>query len=192
MRGWCFIERIERAVVRVTHLLGGLMIAGSLAGCSSTAQSGVTLATPVASRSAAPAPTAVLEIKVYVTGEVARPGVYALAADSRVEDAVAAAGGFVAGADMPRVNLAARVRDEEEIFVPKVGEATPSLTAKSVNVNTASATQLRDGLSIPSSLASRIVSYRRQHGPFHSVEDLRQVPVPEDQLSRIRSQITAG
>jgi competence protein ComEA len=183
---------MERAGVWVTRVLCGLMLAGALAGCGSTAQSGVTLATPVASRSVAPAPTAVVEIKVYVTGEVARPGVYALAADSRVEDAVAAAGGFVAGADMPRVNLAARVRDEEEIFVPKVGEAAPSLTAKSVNVNTASATQLRDGLSIPSALASRIVSYRRQHGPFHSVEDLRQVPVPEDQLSRIRSQITAG
>ena len=129
---------------------------------------------------------------MYVAGAVARPGVYALAPDSRVEDAVAAAGGFLPGADMPRVNLAARVRDEEEIFVPKVGEAEPNLTAKSVNINSASAAQLRDALAIPAALATRIVSYRRQHGPFRTVDDLRLVPVPDDQLNRIRSRITAG
>jgi competence protein ComEA len=179
----------------MTARLLALVLAGwVLAGCSQTPQSTqVVPATPVPVRaaSASPSPTALSEIKVYVTGAVARPGVYSLAPDSRIEDAIAAAGGFVAGADTPRVNLAARVRDEDEIFVPKVGEAIPNLVAAQLNVNTASTAQLRDGLGISSTLASRIVSYRRQHGPFRSVDDLRQVPVPEDQLSRIRSQITA-
>lgn len=129
---------------------------------------------------------------MYVTGAVARPGVYGLAPDSRVEDAIAAAGGFMPGADMPSVNLAARVKDEEEIFVPKLGEPAPNLSVKSMNVNTATAAQLRDGLAIPSALATRIVSYRRQHGPFRTIDDLRLVPVPDDQLSRIRTQITTG
>ncbi|HEY8693023.1 MAG TPA: ComEA family DNA-binding protein [Chloroflexota bacterium] len=150
-------------------------------------------ATPPAPRPASASATAAsAEIRVYVTGAVARPGVYGLPPDSRIEDAVTAAGGFVPGADMPRVNLAARVRDEEEIFVPKVGEPAANLTVKAVNVNTASATQLRDGLGIPSALATRIVAYRRQHGPFRTVDDLRLVPVPDDQLSRIRAQVTAG
>jgi competence protein ComEA len=131
-------------------------------------------------------------VRVYVTGAVARPGVYGLKPDSRVEDAVAAAGGFMDGADMPRVNLAARVHDEDEIFVPRVGETLPNLGTKAVNINSASATQLRDALGLSSTLASRIVAYRRQHGPFHSVDDLRRVPVPEDQLSRIRTQLSAG
>lgn len=168
----------------------------TLAGCGAAPQQTlVAAATPVASRAAGLSPSAsaaAIEIRVYVTGAVARPGVYALAPDSRVEDAVAAAGGFVTGADMPRINLAARVKDEEEIFVPTVGQAAPSLTLKSINVNTASATQLRDGLGIPSTLATRIVTYRRQHGPFRTVDDLRLVPVPDDQLSRIRTQLTAG
>jgi|SRR5579884_33761 competence protein ComEA len=176
------------------RLLALVLASWVLAGCSQAPQgTQVVPATPVPVRAASvsPSPTALSEIKVYVTGAVARPGVYSLAPDSRIEDAIAAAGGFVAGADAPRVNLAARVRDEDEIFVPRVGEAIPNLVAAQLNVNTASAAQLRDGLGISSTLASRIVSYRRQHGPFRSVDDLRQVPVPEDQLSRIRSQITA-
>jgi competence protein ComEA len=132
------------------------------------------------------------EIKVYVTGAVARPGVYGLKPDSRVEDAVSAAGGFVDGADMPRVNLAARVRDEEEIFVPRVGEAAPAVGTKALNINAASSTQLRDTLGISSTLAGRIVSYRRQHGPFRSVEDLKLVPVPDDQLARIRTLVSTS
>ena len=171
-----------------------LLLALGLAACGqSPPRTEIVAATPVASRPASPSasPTAA-NIRVYVTGAVARPGVYGLPPDSRVEDAVAAAGGFVEGADAPRVNLAARVRDEEEIFVPKVGETTPNLTAKTVNINTASAAQLRDALGITSTLASRIVSYRRQHGPFRTVDDLRSVPVPDDQLSRIRNLVTAG
>jgi competence protein ComEA len=174
-----------------------IVLALLLAGCGGApVQTQVVAATPFASRvaSSSPSPsvTAVVEIRVYVAGAVARPGVYPLPPDSRVEDAIAAAGGFLAGADMPRVNLAARVKDEEEIFVPAVGEAAPNLAVKSVNVNTASAAQLRDGLGIPASLAARIVSYRRQHGPFRTVEDLRLVPLPDEQLSRIRTQITTG
>lgn len=129
---------------------------------------------------------------MYVTGAVARPGVYSLKPDSRIEDAVSAAGGFVDGADMPRVNLAARVRDEDEIFVPRAGEAVTSVGSKALNINTASSAQLRDGLGISATLASRIVSYRRQHGPFRSVDDLKLVPVPDDQLTRIRALVSAG
>ena len=173
------------------RLLGLLALLG-LCGCGGQ-QPAVVAATPLASRPAGPTATPVpAEIRVYVTGAVARPGVYSLGPDSRVEDAVAAAGGFLPGADMPRVNLAARVRDEEEIFVPAVGEPAPNLASKAVNVNTATATQLREALGIPAALASRIVAYRRQHGPFRTVDDLRQVPVPEDQLSRIRSLVSAG
>ncbi len=167
------------------NLLLGMAL---LAGCgpaSSTIQ--VVAASAVPSR-VAPAATAVpAEIRVYVTGAVLHPGVYGLLPESRVEDAIAAAGGFVQGADMPRVNLAARVRDEQEIYVPLVGEAMPALAAKAVNINSASASQLRDGLGITSTLANRIVAYRRQHGPFKSVDDLRLVPVPDPDLSRIRS-----
>lgn len=178
------------------RLLGATLVIGvMLIACGSPpAATQVVIETPAPARSAAASATAVAEIKVYVTGAVARPGVYSLDPDSRVEDAITSAGGFVAGADTPRVNLAAKVRDEQEIFVPKVGELTPNLVSGSgaVNINTASATQLRDGLGLSSTIASRIVSYRRQHGPFKNVDDLRSVPVPDSDLSRIRQLVTAG
>lgn len=180
--------------MRARLLAVGLAMLLTACGSGSASQTQIVAATPPASRAATPSPvaTVVQQILVYVTGAVARPGVYGLSPDSRVEDAVAAAGGFLPGADMPRVNLAARVHDEEEIFVPKVGEALPSLMSKAININTASAAQLRDALSIPSTLASRIVAYRRQHGPYRTVDDLRLVPVPDEQLSRIRTLVSAG
>jgi competence protein ComEA len=174
------------------RLLVCLMLAALLAGCGSPPATQVTAATPLPERSLAANPTPAAEIKVYVTGAVAHPGVYALTPDSRVEDAVTAAGGFVDGADQPRVNLAAKVRDEEEIFVPRVGETTPSLVAgaEAVTINTASATQLRQALGISSTIAGHIVSYRRQHGPFKSVDDLRLVPVSDADLNRIRQLVS--
>ncbi|HVA25505.1 MAG TPA: SLBB domain-containing protein, partial [Chloroflexota bacterium] len=80
----------------------GIAFMLALAGCGSAQQPVLVAATPAALRPASPSVTpAPAEIRVYVTGAVARPGVYGLGPDSRVEDAVAAAGGFVPGADMP-------------------------------------------------------------------------------------------
>ena len=177
----------------MTARLLGLGLLLLLAGCGSmSTPAGVPQAANVSPTRQPSATLVPVQIKVYVTGAVARPGVYALGPDSRVEDAVTAAGGFVAGADMPRVNLAARLKDEDEIFVPTVGQTSPDVSVKSVNVNTASAAKLRDGLGIPAALASRIVAYRRQHGPFRTLDDLRLVPVPDAQLSRIRAQASTG
>jgi len=58
---------------------------------------------------------------VYVAGAVSKPGVYALAPAARVADALRAAGGATAQADLPAVNLAERVEDGEEVAVPVRG-----------------------------------------------------------------------
>jgi protein involved in polysaccharide export with SLBB domain len=58
---------------------------------------------------------------VYVAGAVAKPGVYALPTAARAEDALRAAGGPTAAADLVAINLAARVEDGEEIAVPLKG-----------------------------------------------------------------------
>lgn len=70
-------------------------------------------------------PTATVEtLAVYVSGAVKAPGVYTLAVGARVGDAIAAAGGPLPEADMERINLAARVADEDHISVLRKGEAT--------------------------------------------------------------------
>jgi competence protein ComEA len=58
---------------------------------------------------------------VYVAGEVVRPGVYPVGAEARVRDALQLAGGSKPGADLIAVNLAAHVRDGDEIVVPPRG-----------------------------------------------------------------------
>ena len=58
---------------------------------------------------------------VYVAGAVAKPGVYSLRATARANEALHAAGGATAQADLVAINLAARVRDGEEIAVPLRG-----------------------------------------------------------------------
>ena len=45
-----------------------------------------------------------------------------------------------------------------------------------VNVNTASAIQLESGLNLRRSQAAALIAYRKEHGKFASLEDLKKVP----------------
>jgi competence protein ComEA len=58
-----------------------------------------------------------------------------------------------------------------------------------VNVNTASADDLRQKLSISSKTAQSIVNYRQQHGPFTSVDQLLQV-VSKSIYDKIKDKVT--
>jgi competence protein ComEA len=154
------------------------------------------------------APTATPEpVKVYVIGAVAHPGVYALPWDSRVEQAIASAGGATADADLVRVNLAGRIYDEQQIYVPHEAEdATPALptpaprapsagaptsSAQKVNINTAGAAELETLSGIGPVLAQRIVDYRQVSGPFHRPEDIKKVKGIGDSIfERIQALIT--
>ena len=136
-------------------------------------------AVPLAESSASvePAPA---EIYVPVLGAVERPGLYVLRADSRVVDALAAAGGSTDAADLAGVNLARRVEDGEQILVPVVGAvADPSAPPSgdgTVDLNTADQAALEELPGIGPALAERIVAWREDNGRFRTVDDLLAVP----------------
>lgn len=66
-------------------------------------------------------------VVVHVSGQVVTPGVVGLPAGARVDDAVRAAGGTTAEADLAAVNLARTVVDGEQVHVPAPGEEPPAV-----------------------------------------------------------------
>lgn len=125
-------------------------------------------------------------VYVHVIGAVARPGLVALAAGTRVIDAIAAAGGMTAEADRAGLNLAERVTDGQQLRVPRVGEAGVKPGGNSgggdsgggtskINVNQATVAELDTLPRIGPALAQRIIDYRTANGPFRSLADLGKV-----------------
>lgn len=63
---------------------------------------------------------------VDLKGAVAKPNVYQISSDERLVDLIRQAGGFTDQADPKSINLSAKLKDEEVIYVPKVGESSSS------------------------------------------------------------------
>jgi len=133
-----------------------------------------------------PAPTAT-PLTIYITGEVASPGIYKLPKNSRIQDVIDAAGGLTEEANVNGVNLAARVSDGQQVDIPK---KAPELTIGSetggtpgaggflgapININTAAEAELETLPGIGPTLAQRIVEYRTAFGFFGRIEDLMNV-----------------
>lgn len=144
---------------------------------------------------------------VHVAGAVVGPGVYQLASAARVIDAVTAAGGPVADAELDALNLAAPLADGQRVYVPHVGEVEPSALPAGaapsgagggddsnrgpVNVNTASAHELEALPGIGPATAAAIVDDRTRNGPFASVDDLERVAgIGPAKLAALRDQVT--
>ncbi len=72
--------------------------------------------------SASPSTPQKPEIAVHVMGAVKSPGVYHLSTDARVHEAIEKAGGQTDRADIHSLNLAAKIRDGEQIYVPEIRE----------------------------------------------------------------------
>ena len=84
-------------------------------GAQSTAQ-------PTPSESAQGGASGEATVRVHVAGAVNNHGVYTLPAQGRTVDAIAAASGAAADADLDRVNLAGTLSDGVQIYVPHRGE----------------------------------------------------------------------
>ncbi|MBV8459782.1 MAG: helix-hairpin-helix domain-containing protein [Candidatus Eremiobacteraeota bacterium] len=155
---------------------------------------------PAALDSAFASPTM---LAVYVCGAVRRPGVYTFSAGLRVNDAIDRAGGALGNADLEQLNLAQTLTDAMKIDVPRKGQVLSASFAQqaissdttathrarhgsgrsshklqpgqTLDINTATETELTQLPGVGPGLARRIVEYRTANGPFQTVDDLQNV-----------------
>ncbi|MDO5349063.1 MAG: ComEA family DNA-binding protein [Lachnospiraceae bacterium] len=154
---------------------------------------------------------------VHICGAVARPGVYELAGESRIYQAVEAAGGLLPEAEERLLNLAAPIVDGMKITVFTKEEARSvseadviSLPASSlqpglagtgstgsengtrqININTAGKDELMTLKGIGASRAEDIIAYREKHGFFQKIEDIMKVPgIKDGAFQKIKDDIT--
>jgi competence protein ComEA len=152
--------------------------------------------------------TGAAALVVHVAGAVRHPGLYRLAPGSRVADAVDAAGGPQAGADLDRLNLAGRLADGQRVAVARRGQPDPpgplgpgagaevetlagaTGPAEPVDLNTAGPAELQTLPGVGPATARAILEERTRRGGFKSPRDLLRVPgIGERRFARLRDRV---
>jgi competence protein ComEA len=155
---------------------------------ASTSGSGDGLGPPTSSSTTSTTQTPT--IWVQVSGAVRRPGVYQVASDARVFQAVGQAGGFAEDADQQAIALAAKLSDGCRVYVPRFGEplgetvrppetqtaGAGGATTGIVSLNSGTLEQLDALPGVGPAIAQQIITYRETQGPFTSIDQLTDVP----------------
>lgn len=151
------------------------------------------------------------KIVVHISGQIVNPGVITLEKGARIIDAIHIAGGITEEADLTNVNLAYVLEDAQKIYIPsskdKEGDIdmiqenkegiilSKNLDSKQqekrkVNINTASQEELEKLPGIGSSIALRIVNYRKENGKFNTIEEIKNVSgIGENKFNHIKDNI---
>lgn len=125
--------------------------------------------------------------KVYITGEINKPGVYEIRDDERLDDLVKRAGGLKEEADVNNINLALKLEDQMKIYIPNKNENLNTDTGYNVlttdqnkstnskiNINTASKEELMTLPNIGEKRAQAILDYRQEQR-FDKIEDIKNI-----------------
>lgn len=123
---------------------------------------------------------------VDVKGAVMNPGIYEVAKNMRVQNAIDLAGGLLQNAETRHINFAQHVTDQMLLYIPVVGEEIVDIpytqpnspveegTSK-ININTATDLELQALPGIGEKKALQIINYRTENGSFSTIEELMEV-----------------
>lgn len=190
------------AVAAAAALLAGWLVLSG--GRPADAELGVPAATAsdaVGATSSAPPRSATTQLVVDVEGGVLRPGIHELPNGARVADAVSAAGGYSSRADLGaaagQLNLAAPLKDGQQVYVPILGAgssagaaASPGGASGPLNLNRASAAELDALPGIGPATVQKVIAARTER-PFATLDELVERKVLTDaQLAKIRDLVT--
>jgi len=123
----------------------------------------------------------VSKIKIYVSGEVIKSGVYELPNDARLIDALNIAGGLTKNGIIGENNLARVLQDGEQINFENKSNPLKNNVAKNlkqlncVNLNDSDLKQLDALPGVGPVLTQRILDYRETNGRFAEVSQLSNV-----------------
>jgi competence protein ComEA len=126
-------------------------------------------------------------IYVDISGAVNNPGVLKLEEDTRIYQAIEISGGLKAKADISGINMATKLKDENKVYIPEIGEKVVALANSNfqsiigtdsndkININAANNQELQELSGIGPSTADKIIKYREEHGNFLLIEDIMNV-----------------
>ena len=132
------------------------------------------------------------KIVIHIAGEVNSPGILYLDNNSRIADAISAANGTTDIADINKINLAYELRDGQKIYIPSIYDddtseyitdtpgkyvldSSSSSQTDTININTATQSELESLPGIGKSTANKIIDYRTTNGKFKTIEDIMKV-----------------
>ncbi len=129
------------------------------------------------------------EMKVYISGEISKEGVYEFEDGDRLDDLIKKAGGLTENANAKDLNLAMKLEDEMKIYIPSIYEISSDNTADTIpiitsdskdsskdkiNINKASKEELMSLPNIGDKRADSILEYRESN-KFETIEDIKNV-----------------
>ncbi|MBF8807920.1 MAG: helix-hairpin-helix domain-containing protein [Enterococcus lacertideformus] len=147
-------------------------------------------------------------IYVDVKGAVNKPGMYTFSIEARVYDVIQKSGGLTAMADEKQINLAAKITDQQLIYVPEIGEeltetqtkggqlgdtgiSMPTDNDEKINLNTADLIGLQQIPGIGEKKAQEIIQYRQENGSFKSIDELQEISgIGQKTVEKIKNFVT--
>ena len=139
---------------------------------------------------------------VDVKGAVTNPGIYEVAKNMRVQNAIDLAGGLLQNAETRHINFAQHVTDQMLLYIPVVGEEIVDIpytqpnspveegTSK-ININTATDLELQALPGIGEKKALQIINYRTENGSFSTIEELMEVSgIGQKTIDTLKESIT--
>lgn len=145
-------------------------------------------------------------ITVFISGEVNNPGVVTIESEKRLSDAIDVLGGTTESADLNKINLAMKLKDESHYIIPKLGEnneiynenifesntqSNANMQGNLININNANAAQLDTLPGIGEATANKIINHREENGLFKSIEEIKKVKgIGEKKYEEIKNLIS--